>query len=181
MNPSTFLLISWYYNISSIKFYADVSKLVHNIIRHEDFKTSHFGPTFSTAHEAEQMNKNQTSMLSCSEYEAFRIEDGWIKGSVHIPVPCNKHRFATENDARQILVDGIWYHQSLEVIKMAFTEPAAEKFHITFLSKSIGSLPTMSLKSNYIQKPTQATFSITNMKCYGKHIAKVPTPNWNIS
>lgn len=132
LNPSTFLLMSWYYNGSSIKSYADVDKLVHNVIRHEDFKASHFGPTFSTAHEAERMDKNQASMSSSNlESVPFRTEDGWIKGSVHIPVPCEKYRFATEEDAPRFVVDGIWYRRPLEVIKRAFTEPAAEKFHTT--------------------------------------------------
>ena len=132
LNPSTFLLMSWYYNGSSIKSYADVDKLVHNVIRHEDFKASDFTPTFSTGHEAERMDKNQVSMSSSkSESVPFRTEDGWIKGSVSIPVPCDKYRFATEEDAPRFVVDGIWYRRPLEVIKRAFTEPAAEKFHTT--------------------------------------------------
>ena len=53
LNCSTFLLMSWYYNGSSTKSYADVDKLIHNVIRHEEFKASDFGATFSTAHEAE--------------------------------------------------------------------------------------------------------------------------------
>jgi hypothetical protein len=135
LNPSTFLLMSWYYNGSSIKSYADVDKLVHNVIRHEDFKASDFGPTFSTAREAERMDKNQASTSSTkpqkSDSVPFRTEDGWIKGSISIPVPCDGYRFASEEDAPRFVVDGIWYRRPLEVIKKAFTEPAAEKFHTT--------------------------------------------------
>jgi hypothetical protein len=85
-NLSMFLLMTWYYNGSSIKSYADVDKLIHNVIRHEDFKASDFGPTFSTAREAEWMDKNQpsTSSTQSDNFESlpFRPEDGWIKGSV---------------------------------------------------------------------------------------------------
>ena len=49
----------------------------------------------------------------------------------HIPVPCDKYRFANEEEAPQFVVDGIWYCRPLEVIKRAFTKPAAEKFHTT--------------------------------------------------
>jgi Plavaka transposase len=135
LNPSTFLLMSWYYNGSSVKSYADVDKLVHNVIRHEDFKASHFGPTFSTAREAERMDKNQVSTLTRTRYNSesvpFRTEDGWIKGRVSIPVPCDGYRFPSEEDAPRFVVDGVWYRRPLEVIKRAFTEPAAEKFHTT--------------------------------------------------
>ena len=58
LNPSAFLLMSWYYNGSSTKSYADVNKLIHNIIHHEDFKASDFGMTFLTAHEAKWMDNN---------------------------------------------------------------------------------------------------------------------------
>jgi hypothetical protein len=135
LNPSTFLLMSWYYNGSSLKSYADVDKLVQEVIQHEDFKASDFGPTFSTAREAERMDKNQPSTSSTkpdnSEYVPFRPEDGWIQASVSIPVPCDGFIFKSEEDAPQFVVDGIWYRRPLEVIKLAFSEPAAEKFHIT--------------------------------------------------
>ena len=49
----------------------------------------------------------------------------------HIPVPCDKYRFANEEEAPRFVVDGIWYCRPLEVIKRAFTKPAAEKFHTT--------------------------------------------------
>ena len=53
------------------------------------------------------------------------------KGSISIAVHCDGHRFASEEDASQFVVDGIWYWQPLEVIKRVFSEPAAEKFHTT--------------------------------------------------
>ena len=135
LNPSAFLLMSWYYNGSSTKSYADVNKLIHNVIRHEDFKASDFGVTFSTAHEAKRMDNNQASKSSAnsdnSETLPFKPEDGWIKDSVSILVPCDGVKFKSEKDAPQFVVDRIWYQQPLEVIKRAFSEPAAEKFHIT--------------------------------------------------
>jgi len=129
------LLMSWYYNGSSTKSYADVDKLIHDVIRHEDFKASDFGATFSTAREAEWMDKNQSSKSSANsdnpEPLPFKAEDGWIKGSVSIPVPCDGVKFKSEEDAPRFVVDGIWYRRPLEVIKRAFSEPAAEKFHFT--------------------------------------------------
>ena len=80
LNPAAFLLMSWYYNGSSTKSYADVDKLIHNVIHHEDFKVSDFGMTFSTAHEAKWMDNNQASKSSAnsnnSETLLLKPEDG---------------------------------------------------------------------------------------------------------
>jgi hypothetical protein len=135
LNPSTFLLMSWYYNGSSTKSYVDVDKLIHSVIRHEDFQASDFGTSFSTAREAERMDKNQSSKLSAISEKSgrlpFKPEDGWIKASISIPLPCDGVKFKSEEDAPQFVAHGIWFRRPLEVIKMAFSEPAAEKFHIT--------------------------------------------------
>jgi Plavaka transposase len=64
-----------------------------------------------------------------SEALAFKPEDGWIMSSVSIPVPCDGVHFKSEEDAPQFVVDKVWYRRPLEVIKMAFIEPAAENFH----------------------------------------------------
>ncbi|KAF8814889.1 hypothetical protein BYT27DRAFT_7081760, partial [Phlegmacium glaucopus] len=113
LNPSAFLLMSWYYNGSSTKSYADVDKLIHNVIRHEDFKASDFGATFSTAREAKRMDDNHTSKSSAksdnSDPLPFKPEDGWINGSVSIPVPCDGVKFKSEEDAPRFVVDGIWF------------------------------------------------------------------------
>ena len=135
LNHSTFLLMSWYYNGSSIKSYADVDKLIHNVVRHQEFKASDFGASFSTAREAERMDKNQQSKSSAKSEKSgalpFKPEDGWIQTSVSIPVPCDGFIFKSEQDAPRFTVEGIWYRRPLEVIKRSFSEPTAEKFHIT--------------------------------------------------
>jgi hypothetical protein len=127
LNASTFLLMSWYYNGSSTKSFANVDKLIHNVIRHDDFKASDFDANFSTARETARMDKNQASTSGLP----FGADDGWIKGSVSIAVPCDGVSYQSEEHAPRFVVDGIWYRRPLEVIKMAFAEPAAEKFHTT--------------------------------------------------
>lgn len=136
LNASIFLLMSWFYNRSSVKSFADIDKLIQDVIRHEDFKASDFGATFSTAREAERMDKEKeratkSSVKShSSENLPFRPEDGWIIGSVSIPVPCNGVRFRSEADAPRFVIDKVWYRHPLEVIKMAFSEPAAKFFYM---------------------------------------------------
>ena len=133
LNASIFLLMSWFYNGSSVKSFVDIDKLIHDVIRHEDFKASDFSATFSTAHKAEWMDKQQSTKCSTKVDNdntlPLRPEDGWIMGSVSIPVPCDGVCFRSEADARWFIIDKVWYRRPLEVIKMAYTEPAAKKFH----------------------------------------------------
>jgi len=130
LNASVFLLMSWYYNGSSIKSFRDIDKLVHNVIQHEDFKSSDFGNTFSSAREAERMDKEQSSKSGNSDTLPFSSKDGWIEGSVSIPVPCDGVQHESEEHAPRFVINGIWYRRPLEVIKKAFSELAAENFHM---------------------------------------------------
>ena len=125
--------MSWFYKGSSLKSFSDINKLIHDVIRHEDFKPSDFSSTFSTAREAERMDKEQSASVKFNNSEnlPFKPEDGWIIGSVSIPLPCDGVHFSSEADAPRFVIDNIWYQRPLEVIKMAFSEPAAEKFHTT--------------------------------------------------
>ena len=81
------------------------------------------------------MDKNQPSKSSVESEKSgllpFKPEDGWIQASISIPVPCDGFIFKSEQDAPQFIVNGIWYRRPLEVIKLSFSEPAAEKSHIT--------------------------------------------------
>ena len=90
LNTSIFLLMAWYYNGSSIKSYADMDKLIHDVVQHEDFKASDFGENFSTAREAERimMDKHQASKENASDSSdnldglPFKPVDGWISLSL---------------------------------------------------------------------------------------------------
>ena len=103
--------MSWFYNGSSVKSFADIDKLIHDVIRHEDFKASDFSATFSTAHKAEWMDKQQSTKCSTKVDNdntlPLRPEDGWIMGSVSIPVPCDGVCFRSEADAPRFIIDKV--------------------------------------------------------------------------
>ncbi|PPQ87396.1 hypothetical protein CVT25_008306, partial [Psilocybe cyanescens] len=134
LNASAFLLMAWFYNGSSIKSYADIDKLVHDVILHEEFKASDFNHSFSTAREAERMDKAKKPQMPDDDLHSellFSPNDGWIQGSISIPLPCDGVQHASEEESPHFVLDGIWYRRPLEVIKQAFSEPATERFHIT--------------------------------------------------
>ena len=96
--------MAWYYNGSRIESYADIDKLVCDVIQHEDFNAFNFGETFSTTHKVQWMDKHHVSNASNISDNSedsdllFKSEDGWISGHISIPLPCDGVCFNSEED-----------------------------------------------------------------------------------
>ncbi|KAF9551569.1 hypothetical protein CPC08DRAFT_738298 [Agrocybe pediades] len=108
LNASIFLLMSWYYDGSSMKSFAQLDSLVNDVIRHEDFKVSNFNKNFSAAREAACMDEERAKPSSSSL--PFLKDDGWRTGSVSIRVPCDGVKHASEGDAPCFVVEVELYH-----------------------------------------------------------------------
>ena len=122
-NPTIFRLISWYYNGSNTKSISDLNKLVNDILLSEDFSQEHL-KGFEAGKEYKRLDDYQKDPGS-----GLAAQDGWIEASVPISLPCDGFSFRTEADAPVFNVEGLLYRKPLEVIKVAFTESAAQQFH----------------------------------------------------
>lgn len=122
-NSTVFRLISWYYNGSNTKSISDLNKLVNDILLAEDFNQEHL-KGFEAGKEYKRLDDYEKDPGS-----GLAAQDGWIEASVPISLPCDGFAFQTEADAPVYNVKGLLYRKPLEVIKAAFTEPAAEQFH----------------------------------------------------
>ncbi|KAF9554100.1 hypothetical protein CPC08DRAFT_672520, partial [Agrocybe pediades] len=132
INASVFLLMSWYYDGTSMKSFAQLDSLVNDVIRHEDFKVSDFNGNFSAAREAARMDEARAEAASAkSNNMPFLKGDGWIEGKVSISVPCDGVKHGSEEAAPRFTVEGVYYRKPMEVIRRAFSEPAVELYHIT--------------------------------------------------
>ena len=129
-NISRFRLMSWYYNSSGTKSLAELDSLVNGVILPEDFRQEHFFG-FKATKELDLMDKYLKKQPEKLLSSPFSAKDGWIEASVFISVPCDGVKHALEADAPKFEVKGLYYRRPLEVIKAAFRELAAEKFHIT--------------------------------------------------
>ena len=58
----------------------------------------------------------------------FSFDDKWTKSSVEIPVPCDGFCFPSEAEAPKFKVD-VHHRKLTDVIKAAYSEPAAQRFH----------------------------------------------------
>lgn len=124
LNPTTYRLMSWFYNSSSSKSLGDLDRLVNDVILAEDFSQEEL-QDFSAAREGKQMDKAQVF----SESSQFHSSDGWHETSLEIPLPCEKVKFPSEADAPKFTVQGLYYRKFTEVLKSAYEEVSAKSYH----------------------------------------------------
>jgi len=125
LNATTYRLMSWFYNSSSTKSLGDLDRLVNDVILADDFNRDEL-QEFSAAHEVKHMDKGQADPLGSIHFSAA---DGWHETSLEISIPCEKVKFASEDDAPRFRVEGLHYRKFTEVVKSAYGEVSAKSFH----------------------------------------------------
>ncbi|KAF9550311.1 hypothetical protein CPC08DRAFT_755181 [Agrocybe pediades] len=141
LNISVFRLMTWFYNSSAVKSYGQLDNLVNNVILAPDFKQEHF-VGFSADREAKRMDRHLAASTSSGagtlESESstssttlpLLAEDGWLEGSIFLAAPCDGY-CQPENRAPKLEIKGLYYRRLIPVIKAAFLEPNAQKYHTT--------------------------------------------------
>ncbi|KAF9553020.1 hypothetical protein CPC08DRAFT_646147 [Agrocybe pediades] len=125
LNPSVFRLMMWFYNSSAIKSYGQLDSLVNNVILAPDFKQEHF-VGFSAVREAKWMD-NHISASSSSISQPLESTD-----STDLTPPLHQQKCQNpENQAPRLEIKGLHYWRLIPVIKAAFSEPNAQKYHTT--------------------------------------------------
>lgn len=124
LNATTFRLMNWFYESSSGNSLANVDRLVQGVILADDFEREDLR-NFSAFREAKRMDQADEDPDS----KLFSTSDKWHEASVKIKLPGDKHKYASESDAPECAVDGLYYWKPLEVIKSAYEEVGSKSFH----------------------------------------------------
>lgn len=124
-NPSTYLLMNWFYSNSSSKSLGELDKLVKTVILDEDFDSKHLAG-FNAMRETQRLDNIQDTGLSET---FFKGSDGWHKTSVEISVPFEFVQNKSESEAPKFKVDSLFFRQPMEVIKAALSNTDTEHFH----------------------------------------------------
>jgi len=125
-NQSTFRLMTWYYAGSGTKSLKDLNDLVHNVILMPDFNAAELS-NFDATKTTKQLDNFQRPSASGT---SPALEDGWIKSSVSIRLPCDGFQ-QTEATAFEYKLEGLLYRKPLEVIKAAYREHHAKQYHLS--------------------------------------------------
>ena len=126
-NPSLYRLFTWFHAESNTKSIPQLNSLVKDVILAPDFKPEDF-IGFNAVKENEVMDRYRETPNEGQEVSPFAFDDRWIKGSVEISLPCDGVKHASEAAAPKYKVE-LYYRKPLEIIKSAFAETEAEKFH----------------------------------------------------
>ncbi|THU93782.1 hypothetical protein K435DRAFT_669587 [Dendrothele bispora CBS 962.96] len=121
LNATVFRLMSWFYNGRESKSMADLDELVKDVLQAEDFKKEDLDG-FSSRNVSRDMDE-----WLGPEFH-LPAEDGWVEGSVEIPLPAEGVK-CSESEAPRLTVDGIFYRKPLEVIKSVFQSERSQNFH----------------------------------------------------
>ncbi|KAG2148804.1 hypothetical protein DEU56DRAFT_696974, partial [Suillus clintonianus] len=125
LNATTFRLMSWFYNSSTGRSIADLDRLVQEVMLAEDFEREDLRG-FSASREAKRMDQAGEDPNS-----GLFTSDRWHEASVKIKLPAEKEKFASEADAPEFAVEGLYYRKPLEVLKSAYEEMSSRTFHTT--------------------------------------------------
>jgi hypothetical protein len=117
--------MDWFYRPSMTKSIAEVNALVKTVILAPDFNPEDL-VGFDAAKENVRMDNYRTDPSDSPT--PFSYEDGWLKGSVDIPLPCDGFKFPSEAVAPTFSVE-FHYRKITQVIQSALAEQRAEGFH----------------------------------------------------
>ncbi|TFK78965.1 hypothetical protein K466DRAFT_445676, partial [Polyporus arcularius HHB13444] len=60
----------------------------------------------------------------------FSANNGWIQGEVHVHVPKEGVRYASEEDAPVFTLKGVWHRRFREVIRCALQQDCVKDWHM---------------------------------------------------
>ena len=123
-NATKFRLTNWIYSMT--KSNTSFDSLVNDVIKAEDFDVDEL-EDWNTARELKTLEQYSTKGPS---EDPFRPSDGWLKGSVKIPLPFKNRKWKSEADAPQLEVFNIPYRNLVEVIKSACKDSEFYNWHL---------------------------------------------------
>ena len=118
-NMSIFRLMQWMNTGNNQKSAGEVNRLINDVISAEDFS-----PTDLKGFMAQRENRRFDQSKASPD---FSSKDGWTEVDVDIQVPTG----VKNAPAIPFTIKGLHRRRLVDVIKAAFSEKAAEKFHLT--------------------------------------------------
>ncbi|TCD70859.1 hypothetical protein EIP91_001167 [Steccherinum ochraceum] len=118
-NWSVYWLMKWMWSGSDKKSLAECNALVSEVIQKEGFDPSHFA-NFDAGRETAKLD----AFLNTN------AKDGWKTSDVTIEVPDGKrHQSPSDPPVPTFSVPGLHHRSIVEIIKTAWTDASADKFH----------------------------------------------------
>jgi Plavaka transposase len=123
-NATSFRLLNWFYGGSSQKSQADLSSLVEDVLKANDYSQE----------DARNFKFNREMSLLDSPDESdspFANENIWKTSTIKIPLPCEKTKFRSEADAPKLRVRNVRHRSLVQVLRTAVKDESAKSYHYT--------------------------------------------------
>lgn len=122
--------MEWQSTGSHIKSNAEMDRLVETVLLHPEFRLEDL-QSFSARREVGRLDEH-IAVDEATDTTGAIAEDAWREGSVTLSMPKERHRWAAhggEAGAPTYEVKQVWYRPLLGIIKAAFQDSSASKFH----------------------------------------------------
>ena len=127
-NMGIWRLMTWMMTGSRIKSEAEVTRLVDEVLKSEDFDCDHF-IGFNAHTEMKHFDKSEIAPGDESGITLNLAQDGWKESTISISVP-TRERCASGN-GQEFTIPGLFHRSLTGVICAVFAEKAAKWFHLT--------------------------------------------------
>jgi hypothetical protein len=124
-NMTKFLLMNWVNSGSAQKTEAEITRLGREVLSSPDFKLEEL-QSFDAHRENQRMDQAIAAMESKTPFS----RDGWQEVKVDIQIPVAS-RTKPPLPNQTFSVPGLHYHSLVEVIKAAWNEDMAKRFHLS--------------------------------------------------
>lgn len=118
LNATVYRLMNWFYQ-TSVKSFADMDSLIHDVLRAPDFDATHL-ENFNASREANRLDDDPFHPTS----------DGWRESTVKIRLPKTRAQFKQEDDAPEAEIPGVLHRDLLQSIVSAFKDKSMEAFNL---------------------------------------------------
>ena len=125
-NMSKFLLMNWANSGSSQKTEAELTRLGREVLSSPDFKSEDLG-----LFDAHRENKRMDEAFAAMESETPFSRDGWREAKVDIQIPVASRAKKPPPPSRTFSIPGFHHRSLVEVIKAAWSESMAKRFHLS--------------------------------------------------
>jgi Plavaka transposase len=123
-NPTSFRILNWFYGGSKQKSQAELTSLIENVLKAEDFDHED-AAKFSFSRE--------TALLDSIDDPTapFSNENIWKTSMIKIPLPCERQKFSLENNAHKLRIRNVRHRSLLEVMETAAKDESSKSWHNT--------------------------------------------------
>lgn len=124
-NMSKFLLMNWANSGSTQKTEAEITRLSREVLTSPDFRAEDLG-----SFDAHRENKRMDDAITALDAKTPFNRDGWHEVKVDIQIPVAS-RSRPPPPSRTFSIPGLHYRPLVEVIRAAWSEDLAKRFHLS--------------------------------------------------